>query len=95
MDGPKSFPGKQTADLGLISPFRMDGWVIEIKCFKLLTKGRDIQSASNVERNKIPDGGSYVAKSLAGKTLSKGAEKLEGNLRASEGRGRLESKMLT
>ena len=90
MDGPKSFPGKQTADPGLLSPFRMDGWVIKIIGFKLLTKGREIRSASNVVRNTIPDGGSYGAKSL-----SKGAEKLEGVLRAGAGRGRLESKMLT
>ena len=41
MDGPKLFPGKQTADTGLLSPFRMDGWMIEIIGFKLLTKGRD------------------------------------------------------
>ena len=62
---------------------------------KLLTKGRDIRSASNVEQNTIPDGGRYVAKSLARKTFSKGAEKLEGILREGAGRGRLESKMLT
>ena len=97
MDGPKLFPGKQTSDPGLLSPFRMDGWVIGIIGFKMLTKGRDIRSALNVVRNTIPDGGSYVAKdvakSLAGKTFSKGAEKLEGILSA--GQGRLESKMLT
>ena len=58
MDGPKSFPGKQTADPGLHSPFRMDGWVIEIIVLKLLTKGRDIRSDLNVVRNTIPDGGS-------------------------------------
>ena len=56
MDGPKLFPGKQTADPGLLSPFRMDGWMIEIIGFNLLTKGRDIRSISNVERNIIPDG---------------------------------------
>ena len=94
MDGPKSFPGKQTADPGLLSPLRMDGWVIKTIGFKLLTKLRDIRSASNVVRNTVPDGGSYVAKSLAGKTFSKGAEKLEGLLRTVAGRGRLESKML-
>ena len=49
----------------------------------------------DVVRNTIPDGGSYVADSLAGKTFSKGAEKLEGVLRAGVGQGRLESKMLT
>ena len=73
MDGPKSFPGKQTADPGLLSPFWMDGRVIEIIGFKVLTKGRDIRSALNVEWNTIPDGGSYVGKSLASKTFSKGA----------------------
>ena len=36
-----------------------------------------------------------MAKSLAGKPFSKGAEKLEGMLRAGVGRARLESKMLT
>ena len=77
MDGAKS-PG-------------MDGWVIEIIGFKLLAKGRDIQSALNVEQSTIPDAGSYVANSLAGKTLSKGGEKLEGILRSGAGRGRLES----
>ena len=41
MDGPKSFPGKQTADLGLLSPFRVDGWMLEIIGFKLLTKGQE------------------------------------------------------
>ena len=51
--------------------------MIKIIGFKLLTKGRDIQSASNVVRNTIPDGGSYVAKSLAGKTFSEGGEKAE------------------
>ena len=94
MDGPKSLPGKQTADQGLLSPFRMDGWVIKIVGFKLLTKRRDIRSASNVVRNTIPDGGSYVAKSLAGKTFSKGVEKLEGVLRAGAGQGRLEGLIL-
>ena len=79
VDGPKSFSGKQTADPGLLSPFKMDGWVIKIIGFELLTKGR---GASNVVRNRIPDGGSYVAKSLAGKTFSEGAEKLEGVLRS-------------
>ena len=69
--------------------------MIEIIGFKLITKGRDIRSTSNVKWNTIPDGGSYVAKSLAGKTFSKGAEKLEGILRAGAGRGKLESKMLT
>ena len=53
VDGSKSFPGKQTADPGLIFPFRMDGWVIKIIGFELLTKGRDIPSASNVVRNRI------------------------------------------
>ena len=95
MEGPKLFPGKQTADPGLLSPFRMDGWRIKLIGFKLLTKGRDIRSALNVVWNTIPDGGSYVDKSLAGKTFSKGAEKLERVLRAGAGRGRLESKMLT
>ena len=73
----------------------MDGWEIKIICFKLLTKGRDIRSTSNVVRNTIPDGASYVAKGLAGKTFSKGAEKLEGVLREGVGRGRFESKMST
>ena len=36
----------------------------------------------------------YAAKHLVGKTLSKGAEKLAGILRAGAGRGSLESKML-
>ena len=36
-----------------------------------------------------------MAKGLAGNIFSKGAEKLEGILRAGAGRGRLESKMLT
>ena len=62
--------------------------MIQIIGFKLLTKGRDIRSASNVVRNTNPDGGSYLAKSLVGKTFSKGAEKLEGVLRACAGRGR-------
>ena len=95
MDGPKLFPGKQTANPGLLSPIRINGLVIKIIGFKLLTKGRDIRSALNVVRNTIPDVGSYMAKSLAGKTFSKGAEKLEGVLRVGAGRGRLESKMLT
>ena len=95
MDGPKSFPGKQTAYPGLLSSFRMDGWVIELISFKLLTKGRDIRSALNIVQNRIPDDGSYVAKSLAGKTFSKKAEKLEGVLRAGADRGGLESKILT
>ena len=73
----------------------MDEWVIELIGFKLITNWQDIRSASNVVHNTIPDGGSYVAKSLAGKTFSKGAEKLEGILRVGAGRGRLESKMLT
>ena len=85
MDTPKLFPGKQTADPGLLSPFRMDGWVIEIIGFKLLTKGQDIRSDLNIVRNTIQDGGSYVAKSLAGKTFSKGAERLEAILRAAAG----------
>ena len=93
MDSPKSFPVKPTADLGLLSPLRMDGWMIEIIGFKLLTKGRDICSISNGERNMIPDGWSYVAKSLASKTFGKRAKKLEGIFRA--GRGNLECKMLT
>ena len=53
--------------------------MIEIIGFKLLTKGQDICSVSNVEQNMIPEGGGYVAKSLAGKTFSKGAEKLGGD----------------
>ena len=54
MDGQKSFLMKQTADPGLLfCPFRMDGWVFEIISFKLLTKGRDIRSASNVVGNII------------------------------------------
>ena len=68
--------------------------MIEIIGFKLLTKGRDIQSAWNIEQKTIPDSGSYVAKSLAGKTFSKGAEKLVEILRAGAGQGILESKML-
>ena len=67
---------QESSRLGLLSPFRMDGWVIELISFKLLTKGRDIRSASNVVRNTISDGGSYVAKSLAGNTFSKGAGKV-------------------
>ena len=67
MDGPKSLPGKQTADLGLLSSLRMDGWMIEIIGFKLLTKGHDIRSISNVKRNMIPDIGYYVAKKLLAK----------------------------
>ena len=55
------------ADPRLLSPFKIDRWMIEIIGLKLLTKRRDIRRASNVERNKIPDVGSYVAKSLAGK----------------------------
>ena len=78
MDGPKYFPGKQTADPGLLSPLGMDGWMIEIIGFKLLMKGRDIHSILNVERYMIPDSESYVAKGLASKTFGKGAEKLEG-----------------
>ena len=76
MDGPKLFSGKQTADPGLLSPFRMDEWVIEIIGFKLLKKGRDIRSTLNVERNTIPDSESFVAKCLAGKTFNKGAGKV-------------------
>ena len=72
MEGLKSFSGKQTADLGLLSPLRMDRLMVEIISFKLLTKRQDICSISNVEQNMIPDVGSYVAKSLAGKTLAKG-----------------------
>ena len=96
MDGPKQFQESRepTRNYFLLLGWT-DGWVIEIIGFKLLTKGRDIRSASNVERNTIPDGGSYVAKSLAGKTFSKGAEKLEGVLRTGAGRGRLKSKMST
>ena len=70
--------GKQTADPGLLSLFRMDGWVIKIIGFKLLTKGRDIRSASNVVRNTIPDGGSYVAKILLAKLLAKGQKSWRG-----------------
>ena len=77
-------------DHRLFFSFKINGWVIEIIGFKLITKGR----ALNVEWNTIPDGGSYMAKSLAGKTYSKRAEKLEGILRAGAGRGSLESKML-
>ena len=95
VDGLKSFPGKQTADPGLLSPFRMDGWMIEIKGFKLLTKGRDICSILNVKQNMIPDGRSVVTKSLASKTFGQGAEKLEGILREGAGTGSLKSKMLT
>ena len=68
--------------------------MIEIIGFKILTKIQDIRSASNIERNTIPDSGRYVAKSLAGKTFSKGAEKLEGILRAGASQGRLESKIM-
>ena len=78
MDGPKPFPGKQTADPGLLSPFRMDGWVIKIIGFKLLMKGRDIRSASNVLQNTIPAGGSYLAKALLAKLLAKGRKSWKG-----------------
>ena len=73
MDGQKSFPGKQTADQGQLSPIRMDGRMIAIIGFKLLNKGRDIRSTSNMEQNTIPDG-EMVANSLAYQTLSKGVE---------------------
>ena len=77
MDGPKSFPGKQTVDPELLL---LDGWMIEIIGFRLLTKRRDILSASNVERNMFPDGnvGATWLKALLAKSFSKGAEKLEG-----------------
>ena len=55
VEGPKLFPGKQTANPGLLSLFKMDGSVIEIIGFKLLTKGQDIQSTSNVVQNTITD----------------------------------------
>ena len=65
---------------------------MEIIGFKLLTKRRDIQIILNVEQNTIPDGWSYVAKSLADKSFK---QMLEGILRAGAGQGSLESKMLT
>ena len=52
--------------------------MIEIIGFKLLIKGRDIRSALNVEQNTIPEDGSYMAKSLAGKLLAKGRKSWRG-----------------
>ena len=95
MDGPKSFPGKQTADQKLLSLFRMDGWMIELIGFKLLVKGRDIRRISNVERHMFQTVGATWQKALLAKTFGKRAEKLEVILRAGAGRGSLESKMLT
>ena len=56
--------------------------MIKIIGFKLLTEGRDIQSTSNVEWNMIPDGGSYISKSLAGQTFGKMVGRVGGILRA-------------
>ena len=49
------------------------------------SEGRNIRNISNVEQNTISDGGSYMAKCLAGKTFSKRMEELEKILRAGTG----------
>ena len=67
------------ADPGLLSPIRMDRWMIEIIGFKLLTKRGNIRSTSNVERNTISDCGSYMAKSLAGKNFSQKGGRVGGD----------------
>ena len=51
---------------GTISPYLDSGRLIGI----LTTKGRNIRSTSNGERNTLPDGGSYMAKCLARKSKS-------------------------
>ena len=49
MDGPKSYPGVQMADLGLFPSFWIDGRMIDIICFKLMNKGQNTQSTGERE----------------------------------------------
>ena len=62
------------ADRRRLSPFKIDKQMIKIIGFKLLTRH---WKHFDGEQNTIPDGGSYIAKSLAGKTFSQKVEKWE------------------
>ena len=58
MDGPKLFPLKQTADPGLLSHFRMDGWIIEIKGLEIkscLRKGETWQRGGSLLEVNLGD----------------------------------------